>query len=47
MPVVIMARTNDAIMKTSETILVELLQLKSFVEDTLSGCTSTISSKIL
>ena len=38
-----MAGTNDAIMKTSETILVELLQLKSFVEDTLPCCTVIIS----
>ena len=39
----IMAGTHDAIMKTSETILVELLQLKSFVEDTFPGCIVVIS----
>ena len=37
-----MAGTNDAIMKTSENILVELLHLKSFVEDTLPACTVVI-----
>ena len=31
-------------MKTSETILVELLQLKTFLENTLPGCEVIISS---
>ena len=40
--IVIMAGTNDGITKTSEVILVELLQLKSF-EYVLSGCKVVIS----
>ena len=36
--IVIMAGTNDTITKTSEVILVELLQLKSFIEYALLGC---------
>ena len=41
--IIIMAGTNDAITKTSEIILVELLLLKSFVEDALPGCKVVIS----
>ena len=41
--IVIMAGTNDAITKTSEVILVELLQLKSFIESALLGCKGAIS----
>ena len=38
-----MAGTNDSTMKSSELILVELLQLKTFIEKQLPGCTVIIS----
>ena len=41
--IVIMAGTNDAITRTSEVILVELLQLKSVIEYALPGCKVVIS----
>ena len=41
--VIIMAGTNDSTMKSSELILVELLQLKTFIEKQLPGCTVIIS----
>ena len=41
--VVIMVGTNDSKVKTSESILVELLQLKTFIENSLPGCTVVIS----
>ena len=41
--IVTMAGTNDTITKTSEIILVELLQLNSFIEYALLGCKVVIS----
>ena len=41
--IVIMAGTNDTITNTLEVILVELLQLKSFIEYALPGCKVAIS----
>ena len=42
--VILMAGTNDSLTKTSEAILVELLKLKTSIEDSLPGCKVIISN---
>ena len=41
--VIVMAGTNDSVIKSSECILFELLQLKKFIADSLPGCEVIIS----
>ena len=41
--VIVMAGTNDSVIKSSECILFELLQLKTFIADSLPGCEVIIS----
>ena len=45
--VILHVSTNDAIMKTSESILTELLQLKTHIESTLPSCVVIISEPII
>ena len=41
--VLVMAGSNDSPNKSSECILIEMLQLKKFIEDSLNGCKVIIS----